>query len=152
MLSTEFTLNCKGFLIVAESLADYVRRVMHEKEFTFKSVSDRSHGAVSAGGVNEIVQGRSTNPTIATLKGLAKGLMISEEAMFAVARGLTPDALPGKDLKSKELSALFYDYEDLDEAGRQELQSVIDFLHAEIRRRKLDDAPPRTKNKTIRSK
>jgi len=76
-----------------ETLSEYVRRVMREKGLTFKDVEERSRNAVKIGTVSDIVQERTTNPTVSTLKALARGLGQTEEEVFAIARGESPEPM-----------------------------------------------------------
>jgi transcriptional regulator with XRE-family HTH domain len=71
----------------ADSLRDYIRRIMFDNSLTFKRVAEQSRGEISTGGLNDLLKGRTVNPTIGTLKALAKGLGVTEEEIFAVALG-----------------------------------------------------------------
>jgi transcriptional regulator with XRE-family HTH domain len=93
-----------GLNLKMESLSDYTRRVMNEQGLTFKAVEQRSHKLISTGTVNDIIQGRNTNPTVSTIKGLASGLNRPPEEVFAIALG---KSLSG-DLQLNELRLLEY--------------------------------------------
>lgn len=72
-----------------EDLADYVRRIINEKELTLRQVEERSGGAITHGYVSKILSRAVTNLSVDKLKALAKGLGIPEEELFAVVRGKT---------------------------------------------------------------
>ena len=75
---------------VRETLAEYVRRVRGEKRLSLEDVqrNSRRHGAgISRGYVSQIENGYYRNPTPEKLRGLAAGLGVSEEELFALARG-----------------------------------------------------------------
>ena len=74
------------------SLADYVRRVRREKAVSTMSVSKKSGGAISDGYVSRIENSQVKNVSLEKLRALAKGLDVSEEEVFAVARGHTSPA------------------------------------------------------------
>jgi transcriptional regulator with XRE-family HTH domain len=61
---------------------------MGEKDLKPEIVEKRSSGAITEGYVRSIVSEKAKNPSIAKLKALARGLDVSEEELFRVARGL----------------------------------------------------------------
>lgn len=76
-----------------ETLAEYVKRVRLDKRLSLADVernSRRSGPGISNAYVSQIENGQMTNPTIDALIGLAKGLEVSEDELFAVARGKNP--------------------------------------------------------------
>lgn len=77
---------------IQETLPDYIRRVISEKNLNYREVARRSGGAITHSAVHDIINGRSKDYKVSTLKGLAKGLEVSEEEIFAVARGKSVDA------------------------------------------------------------
>jgi transcriptional regulator with XRE-family HTH domain len=93
-----------GLNLMSESLSDYTRRVMNEQGLTFKAVEQRSHKLISTGTINDIIQGRNTNPTVTTIKGLASGLGRPPEEVFAIALG---KSISG-DLQLNEMRLLEY--------------------------------------------
>ena len=75
-----------------EQLADFVSRVMAEKHLSTYEVARRSGGEISQSTVNKILNRDIRSHSVETLSALAKGLGVPEEAMFRVARGLTPES------------------------------------------------------------
>lgn len=75
-----------GFKMV--KLSDYIRSVMAEKSLSLSDVQKRSRGKISFGYVNDLVNEKSLNPTVAKLQALALGLGVPEETIFRIARGL----------------------------------------------------------------
>src|SRR4051812_106443 len=73
----------------SETLADYVRRVRTEKALSLEDVSKMSGGRIGRSHINRIENGLSTSPSPQRLQALAKGLGVSEEEVFAAARGKT---------------------------------------------------------------
>ena len=74
-----------------ETLAQYVKRVMNEKQFTMMEVQKRSGHAIADAYVAHIVKGIAVNLTVDKLKALAVGLGEPEDAIFKVARGVALD-------------------------------------------------------------
>jgi transcriptional regulator with XRE-family HTH domain len=75
----------------SEPLADYVKRIRQEKQMSLADVerNSRRHGqGISNGYVSQIENGQMTNPSLDALIGLARGLGVSEDELFAVARGV----------------------------------------------------------------
>lgn len=72
-----------------EDLADFVRRVRNVNGQSVRGVANRSGGGISHGYVSQIenrsVLGGSVSPD--RLIALARGLGVSEDILFAVARG-----------------------------------------------------------------
>lgn len=74
-----------------EDLADYVKRIRREKGLSLKEVVLRSEGRISNGYISQIENRYYINPTRDKLTALAKGLGVSEDDVFAVARGKSLD-------------------------------------------------------------
>ena len=106
-----------------ESLSDYTRRVMSEQGLTFKAVEQRSHKLISTGTINDIIQGRNTNPTVSTIKGLASGLSRPPEEVFAIALG---KSLSG-DFQLNELRLLEY-FRSLSEESQEDVLTYLELL------------------------
>lgn len=109
--------------LMNESLSDYTRRVMNEQGLTFKAVEQRSHKMISTGTINDIIQGRNTNPTVSTIKGLASGLGRPPEEVFAIALGRTVSG----DLQLNELRLLEY-FRGLSEDSQEDVLTYLEML------------------------
>lgn len=107
-----------------EPLADYVRRVRHEKRLSTTDVENQSGGAISDAYVTRIENGYVKNVSPEKLAALAKGLGISEDEIFAVARGKSLDYKDPLD----EVKVLFNGWaeaSDEDRAATMELIRMI---------------------------
>lgn len=106
-----------------EDLADFVRRTRHEKSLSLRAVEIGSSGAISKGYVGQIenrtVLGHSVTPQ--KLSALAKGLGVSEDEIFAVARGkespvrsvvVTPQDVETRTRRRELMGLLFDDLPD----------------------------------------
>jgi transcriptional regulator with XRE-family HTH domain len=71
-----------------ETLAEYVTRVMAEKDLSGREVEARSGDEIADAYVMKIANGGTTNPSIEKTKALAKGLGVDEDELFLVARGI----------------------------------------------------------------
>lgn len=80
-----------------EDLADYVKRIRREKGLSLKDVVRRSEGRISNGYVSQIENRYYINPTRDKLIALAKGLGVTEDEIFAVARGKSLDEVEAVD-------------------------------------------------------
>ena len=78
-----------------ETLAQYVSRIMQEKQLSTRDVEARSEGEIADAYVLKIKKGITTNPTVSKLQALAVGLGVSEDEIFKVARGLPGKASQG---------------------------------------------------------
>lgn len=71
-----------------ETLAEFVTRIMLEKRFSFRKVSEQSGGGISHSTVADIANGQRFDVKKDTLIALAKGLQVPANDIFRVARGL----------------------------------------------------------------
>lgn len=118
-----------------ETLADYVRRVRDEKRLSLADVSQLSGGQITRSHISRIENGELTNVGLDKLRALAKGLGVTEDEVFSVARGVKP--VTEHDLADDEqIAALFYEYKNLTDEDKEELRTVMEMVRQEIRRRK----------------
>lgn len=68
-----------------EKLADYVKRVMKQKQFKLREVEHRSGGEITNGYISGIINGRINNVSLDKLKALAKGLEVDVYELFSAA-------------------------------------------------------------------
>jgi transcriptional regulator with XRE-family HTH domain len=118
-----------------ESLDRYVRRVLREKGLSYADVEERSGGAISDSYIGNIVTGSVGSVTVVKLKALARGLDISEDEIFAIARGASPSDL--RDFHKSRFATLFDKYNRLPADDKRELLILLDALEHEIDRRQL---------------
>ena len=76
-----------------ETLGQYVKRILGEKQLTLMEVQSRSGHKIGDAYVASVVRGRARNLSVAKLKALAVGLGEPEETVFKVARGVPLDAI-----------------------------------------------------------
>lgn len=77
-----------------ETLAQYVTRIIEEKELTHQEVRRLARGKITDGYVRGIMTGKATNVSVDKLKALACGLGVSEDEIFRVARLGIPCRVP----------------------------------------------------------
>lgn len=70
-----------------ERLSDYIARILNERRLTSYDVQTRSGNEIGQSYVVKLKNGDITNPSAQKLKALAKGLGVSEDELFAIARG-----------------------------------------------------------------
>ena len=130
-----------------ESLAQYVQRILHEKNLKHKDVEERSRHngdkGIAHASIGQIVNGIAKNPSVSKLKALAVGLDEPEDDLFNVARGLPldykstgsrapwPGALLakaiGKIVSSPELTRIV---KALMQMSLKQLQDVLNYVEA----------------------
>jgi transcriptional regulator with XRE-family HTH domain len=118
-----------------ESLDRYVRRVLKEKGLSYAEVEARSEGAISDSYIGNIVTGSVGSVTVAKLKALARGLDVSEDEIFAIARGHSPADL--RDFQKSRFATLFDKYKRLHADDQQEMLILLEAMEHEIERRQL---------------
>lgn len=118
-----------------ESLDRYVRRVLREKGLSYADVQERSQGAISDSYIGNIVTGTVGSVTVGKLKALARGLDVSEDEVFAVARGTSPADL--RDFQKSRFAVLLEKYKKLSAEDQKETLILLEALEHEIERRLL---------------
>jgi transcriptional regulator with XRE-family HTH domain len=118
-----------------EDLADYLRRVRNEKGMSQRDVEIKSGNRISKGYIGQIenreVLGHSVTPQ--KLQALAVGLGVSEDEVFAVARGKSL-AIP--EVFDSEIYVMFRGFDELSDEDKADLLGTIRMLAAEVQRRR----------------
>jgi|SRR5215216_1534467 len=70
------------------TLRDYLKGQIKEKNLTAKEIERRSKGKVTDTHIGAILAGKTKNPTIRIIMGLAEGLGVDPVEVFKVATGL----------------------------------------------------------------
>lgn len=104
---------------------------MREKKLSSYEIERRSNNQINQSSVFRIKQGKVTNPSAPKLKALAQGLGVSEEEIFSVVRGKSPDS---SNLANEQLENLIRKFEKLPATRRIYAQSLIDLLNREFER------------------
>lgn len=115
-----------------ESLAEFVKRVRLEKGFSLVAVHERSGGEIAASYVSRIENGQVTNPTHKKLSALAAGLGISEDNVFAVARGQKYE--DSEDFKSSRFASMALKFSKIPSGKRISVDQLIEILDRELDR------------------
>jgi transcriptional regulator with XRE-family HTH domain len=118
-----------------ESLGVYVRRVLKEKGMSYSDVEGRSQGAISDSYIGNIVKGTVCSVTVGKLQALARGLDVSEDEIFAIARGTSTNDL--RDFQKSRFAMLFDKYKTLSGEDQEEIIILLKALEHEIERRQL---------------
>ena len=105
------------------TLADFIRSTRNEKRLSLSDVERQSGGQISDSYVWRIENGRNKNATPKMLRALARGLQVSEDVLFAVARG---QSLREPSAVEAQLLALF---RQLAEAWQDEVMRFVRSLH-----------------------
>jgi transcriptional regulator with XRE-family HTH domain len=74
---------------VAETLAQYLKRVMHQRNLTVADVQASS--GLSQSYINRLLKGTKTNLTVETIGVLAEALNVDGVELFVAAYGKTPE-------------------------------------------------------------
>ena len=127
-----------------EKISDYVRRVIRDKGLSYRQVAQNSGGAISHATVSDIINERNRNLSTATLVGIAKGLGVPEEEIFAVARG---KALDTEEAFTGEFALLFKGFHDLSPEDQAEMRAMVRMLATEVERRRPRNPPSKVKGK-----
>lgn len=119
-----------------EDLADYVKRVRHDRGLSQRDVEFKSGNKISKGYIGQIenreVLGQSVTPQ--KLQALAVGLGVSEDEIFAIARGKPVGPMPPTDFHSA-LAAMGIEHfqayggvENLTDEDRAEIVGVLEAI------------------------
>lgn len=117
-----------------QALADYVRRLMEERNWSTYDVVRESGGLITSNGtVWNVVNLRVKDIKEKTLRGLAKAFKVPEIEVFEVYYGkkrVGEDELED----DEEVAALFYKYKNLTEEDKKEIRRLISIVDREIDR------------------
>jgi transcriptional regulator with XRE-family HTH domain len=111
-------------MVSNKHLAEFVGRVMRENGLSTYDVARRSNGGISQSTVNKILNRDVRSHSIETLSGLAKGLGVSDDQIFRVVRGLSPESPTDR----IELLAESFNANDLTPAEWKEIETVVNIL------------------------
>ena len=110
------------------NLQDYVRRLISEKNLNYRRVAWNSRGMISHSTVYDIISGRNTNPSLSSLRGLAKGLGVTEEELFASATGKTLE----KDTIDERLALIGLKFRELTDEQRIDAEALLRALERAV--------------------
>jgi transcriptional regulator with XRE-family HTH domain len=105
-----------------ESLADYIQRIRNEKRLSLNEVVTKSGGLVSNAYVSKVENGVISSPSIKKLRGIAKGLGITDEEILGVAQGAPMEGLNAK------LEIISLKFGSLPKEKQSKAEPVIDAL------------------------
>lgn len=115
-----------------ENLSDYLRRVIRERNLTYRQVAERSGGRISHAAISDIISGKTKGIKSSTISALAKGLGVTEEEIFAVIRGKSPADDP--DYKNWKYASLFDDAKKLTPEKMIRFETIMDIARREVTR------------------
>lgn len=120
-----------------ESLADYVRRILKEKNLSLRDVEENSGHQISNSYISKIISEAVRNPTVKKLKALARGLNEPEEKVMRFAFGRTPSEKHVFDTaEEEELQNIIDKFLALPEEDRKEFRIFWQMVNGEIDRRR----------------
>jgi len=120
---------------VNNRLAEFVQQIASEKELSYRDIEARSGNLISHSTVSLIMNKKLKNITTYVLTGLAKGLGVSDEEVFAVAFGQIKTR-PAIETENTELTSLFRAINELPQEDILEMKPIWKMLQAEVERRK----------------
>lgn len=114
-----------------EKLADFVRRTRNEKGLSTPDVERLSNFSITDGYVSRIENDGVKNVSPEKLSALAKGLGVTEEEVFAVARG----KIPNKQLVTEErFELLRIKFSELQGSNKAKAEVLVETLERELNR------------------
>ena len=133
-----------------ETLGQYVARVVKERGLKHHEVREMSGGKITDGYVRGIMTGKAKNPSVEKLKALARGLGVSEDEIFRVARGVTSEGeaktkdyqpnyqvivnLISASLKNRTLAELLSEVSKLTFDSQEEALRVLSYMNGRKQR------------------
>jgi len=131
--------------IEREELADYVRRVIRDKDLSYREVAARSEDRISATTVSDIVNRRNQNLSARTQAGLAKGLGVPLREIQAIME----DGEPTNEAEFQD-SALYFLYQQrltADEETQKLIDLTIEMLLDRIEKTRPNQPPTTSEDK-----
>lgn len=126
-----------------QTLAQYVAKIMLEKNISGYHVERVTKGAISQSFTNRIKNGEVTGPSARKLKALAIGLGVPEHELFAVARGAKSDR---SELVHERLAAIDAIYHQLPKRVRSGVDFLIEVVERETHRVQAEAGSKRQQN------
>jgi transcriptional regulator with XRE-family HTH domain len=122
-----------------ETLSDYVKRVMKQKNLGVRDIERNSAKRITASHVSKVLSGSISNLTADKVVGLAAGLQVDPHEVFSVISGHpvseagTSDLARFADIMQKlaidpELLETCYDFVRLDKKDRDKLREGLRFM------------------------
>ena len=104
-----------------KALADFVKRIRSEKNFSLTDVERNSGGEIYSSYISHIETGRVANVSPDKLDALAAGLQVPTDEIYRVARGLSPE----KPRDRLEILAETFNGQELSESDWMEIEGVL---------------------------
>lgn len=108
-----------------ESLADYLRRVISEKNLKYRQVALRSGGRISHASISAIIKGQTKDIKSSTISALAKGLDVPEADLFAIVRG---KPLSSEEQANEEKERIWAMYTDIPRQCQKDVMDLLEVL------------------------
>lgn len=115
----------------AETVQEYVTRIIKEKNLSTYDVERNSGGAIKQSYVSKVVNGYLTDLPVSKLQSLALGLKVDEEELIAIARG---QKISNEDLERIELEAMYRKGRKLSPARKDTFRRILDMVDRELDR------------------
>lgn len=114
-----------------ETLAEYLTRLMEEKNLSGYDIERITKKGITQSYVNRLKNGDNTNPSIDAIKALAKGLSVPEEQLSAIALGYK---LSDDDIERIELDAMYRKRKKLSPKRKDEFRNILQMVDRELDR------------------
>ena len=116
-----------------ESLADYVRRVIHDKDLSYRKVASRAGNQISASTISAIINGRYTDLSASTQAALAKGLGVPLTEVQAILSGQPRD---DEEFRQSALQMLYEEARTADPETKRMIDWTIEMLLDQVAKAK----------------
>lgn len=127
--------------------SDFVRSQLSQKNLSYRKVAEKSGGLITHSTVGDVINEKVNTISVDLIIGLAKGIGITEQELFDVARGKSPGV---SQIADERFGAIAKRYSLVSEANRQNLEPLISVLEQTINHF-IHDVKPDGKE-TLRSK
>ena len=114
-----------------EKLSDFVRRIIHEKDLSYRKVAASSGGLITHSTVSDVVNERVSNLSSQSISGLAKGLGVTESEIFSLVRGKLPNQ---KMVTNQQFENLSLKFSGIPSTKKERAQALLDMLDREFDR------------------
>lgn len=126
-------------------ISDFVRETIRDKGLSYRKVAANSGGLITHSTVSDVINERVSNLSSKTIEGLAKGLGVPEEKIFAFVRG---ENLSTSDVERIEIEAMYRKRKSLSPARKEAFKRILDMVDRELDRL-YEEEQKEKKNKKI---
>jgi transcriptional regulator with XRE-family HTH domain len=114
---------------IQEDLSDFVRRVLKEKNLSYRKAAAKSGGLITHSTVSDVVNKRVENLSSTTVEGLARGLGVTQAEIYSRLSGKAPDDI---EIGKQRVENLSLKFGKVPATKKERAQALFEMLDREL--------------------